>query len=723
MGNDSKKKTSSVLDTAKERFRIGMEADAENRKLALEDMEFRAGKQWPDDIKNSRALDNRPCLTINKVAQNVHQLTNEQRQNRPAIKISPFDDNADVESAEVFQGLVRSIENCSNADTAYDIGFDSSVTGGRGYVRLTTEYSDPMSFNQEAKVKPIHDPHSVVLDPTYKEPDGSDAEWGFVIDSMSRDDFKAKYPNAEVSKDTFDFEEAIKTDWYSENTVKVAEYFSKDYEKAKLILLPDGSTVLEKDLKELKLDEKEELGLTDELIKQLCDSDKTCRETQIPVVNWYKINGDEILEQTVWPSRWIPIIPIHGEELHINGQRIFQGIIRQSKDPQKMYNYWATCETESIALAPKVPFVGAEGQFEGHESKWNQAHIKNYAYLEYKPTTLANGEVAPPPQRQFGGVNVQAITQARMLSSDDLKSSSGIYDASLGNRSNESSGIAINRRTAQAQISNFHFVDNLSRSIRHLGRCLVDIIPKIYDAERTVRILGEDDEERIVTLNAIFQEQGKTKHYDLAVGKYDVNVSVGPSYTSKRQEAVDSMIQMSQYNPKIAETASDLMVKNMDWPGAQEIAERLRKTIPPELLDDKSKDPIPPQAQAQIQQLSQLSEQLTEKLNDAQDKLDNKTLELESKERIELAKIDKDLRIKAAELDAKHGAEPEDLSILASEIIAIQERLQLLNIDEPIDQDQIAEGLEQELNAGQPPIDTNLTSEMPLGDTGQEPTE
>jgi len=721
MGDDSKEKKS-VLDTAKERFRLGLDADAENRNLALEDMEFRSGKQWPDDIKNSRALDNRPCLTINKVAQNVHQLTNEQRQNRPAIKISPFDNNADIESAEVFQGLIRSIENCSNADTAYDVGFDASVTGGRGYFRLVTEYSDPMSFNLDAKIKTIHDPHSVVLDPTYKEPDGSDADWGFVFEDLSIDDFKAKYPKSEVARDTFNFDDNLKSRWYAENTVRVAEYFNKELHKENLVLLPDGSTALEKDLKSLSENDKEALFLTDELIEELCESKETCRETMIPKVMWYKINGEEILEETEWPSKWIPIFPIHGEEMHVNGQRIFQGIIRQSKDSQKMYNYWATCETEAIALAPRVPFVGAEGQFEGHENKWNQAHLKNFSYLEYKPTTLANGDVAPPPQRQFGGVNVQAITQARMLSSDDLKASSGIYDASLGNRSNESSGIAITRRATQAQVSNFHFVDNLSRSIRHLGRCLVDIIPKIYDAERTVRILGEDDEERIVTLNAIFQEQGKAKHYDLSVGKYDVNVSVGPSYTSKRQEAVESMIQMSQYNPRIAESASDLMVKNMDWPGAQEIAERLRKTIPPELLDDKSKEPIPPQAQAQIQQLSQLSEQLTEKLNEAQDQLDNKTLELESKERIELAKIDKDLRIKAAELDSKHAATPQELSVLYEEIAFLKERFDLLNFDEPIDEDEIAEGLENELNAGQPPLN-NLTSEMPLGQTGPEPAE
>jgi hypothetical protein len=701
VSNNSKKKQDkkSIIETAKSRFQAGFEADSKNRELALEDMQFRAGNQWPEKIKSSRALDGRPCLTINKIPQNVHQITNEQRQNRPAIKVNPFDDNADPDTAKVIQGIIRNIENNSNADTAYDVGFDASVTGGRGYFRITTDYCDAFSFDQDIKIKPIHNPNSVVLDPSYKEPDGSDANWGFLFEDMPSEDFKAQFPKAKASEDGFDWKLEQDTNWFNQDSIRVAEYFEKIYEDDKLLLLPDGSTALKSDIDKMDDAELFELELSRELIEDIATDKKTYRETAVPKIMWYKICGNEILEQTEWPSAWIPIIPIHGEELYVDGKRVFEGIVRHAKDPQRMYNYWATCETESIALAPKAPYVGAEGQFEGHEEKWNTAHSKNWGFLEYKPTLLANGQAAPAPQRQFGEPNVQAITQARMLASDDLKSTTGIYDASLGNRSNEASGIAISRRTLQAQTGNFHFMDNLSRSISHGGRILVDLIPKIYDTKRVVRIIGDADEQEIVTINSIFKDKdGNPKEHKLNLGKYDVSVEVGPSYSSKRQEAVESMLRLSQANPQMASLIGDLMVKNMDWPGADEIAERLKRTIDPNILGEASEE-IPPQVQAQMQELQNMVGQLSEALENANDQLNDKKIQIESKERIEFAKLENQLRIKQAELQVKNGAEPEDLQVIAQEILDINDRLDLLNIESPMNQDEIADQLEAELQA------------------------
>jgi hypothetical protein len=697
-------KDETLLETAKKRFSIAQEADSENRALAREDMQFRAGDQWDDEVKRARQMDDRPCLTVNKIPHNIHQITNEQRQNRSAIKVAPFDDNADPETARIIQGLIRSIESNSNADTAYDIAFDSAVTGGRGYFRITTDYCDHMSMEQDIKVKSISDPMAVYLDPSYREPDGSDANWGFLYEEIPKEDFKARYPHAKMSQDTFDWE-MVDLQWNDTDSIRVTEYFEKEFIKDTVVVMPDGSTALKSELDDMDSEKLNAMGVSFDYLKLALEDKTLHRKTTVPKVMWYILCSEEVLERTVWPSKYIPIIPVHGEELWIDKKRIFEGIVRHAKDPQRMYNYWATCETEAIALAPKVPWIGVEGQFEGHEHKWDSIHSTNYGYVEYKDVTLADGKAAPPPQRNFGEAGVQAITNARMLSADDLKSTTGIYDASLGNRSQETSGVGIQRRNIQAQTSNFHFMDNLSRSIRHAGQIMNELIPNVYDTERTVRILSPSDEEEIVTINGIFQDS-KTKEkreYDLTNGKYDITFSAGPSYASMRQEAVDSILQMSRFSPQIGQYASDLIFKNSDWPGAEEIAERLRKLLPPQLLGEGENE-IPPELQAQMEQMNALTEQLTNALEEAQYKLENKVMELESRERIEMAKIQKDLSIEQARLDSKENASPQDLAVIASSLLDVQERLQLLNVESPMNEDEIAENLEQELqqNIGAP---------------------
>lgn len=623
----------------RERFKQASESWSEQRRLSLEDLEFLSGDQWPDDIKSARDLDKRPCLTINRLPQFLRQVTNEQRQNRPSIKVSPVDDNADVETAKVLQGIIRHVEYNSSADTAYDTAFYYSAASGLGFFRIITDYVSPTSFELEPLIKRVKNPFSVYPDPFFKEPDGCDMEYCFIVEPISKDEFKDMYPDAELSsmsdwKSIGDMNDG----WCEEDATRLAEYFYKDYEEKDLVLL-NTKEILEKS--ELP----EELPLGIEIVKE--------RKALIPVVRWIKTNGIEILEETTFPGSYIPIIPVIGDEIEIDGKRILSGVIRNAKDPQRMYNYWASSETEMIALAPRAPFIGVEGQFEGHENEWKTANIKNYAFLQYKPKTIG-GQLAPPPARNIFEAPTQSITQARMQTSDDLKATTGIYDASLGARSNENSGIAIQRRNVQAQTANFHFMDNLSRSLRHAGRILVEIIPQIYDTERAIRIIGEDETEDVVYINQVFEKNGKTQLYDLSRGKYDVTISNGPSYATKRQEAVESMLALSQANPQITQIAGDLMVKNMDWPGADEIAERLKKTIPPNLLEQEGggeSQEIPPQVQAQMQQMNQMVEQLTNELNhkneiinQKQVELSFKQAELESREKIEFAKIEAGLK-------------------------------------------------------------------------------
>lgn len=653
MAKEKSKKSSAqdeFLKTARKRFDLAVDAESEMRKLALEDLEFRAGEQWPQEVKQSRDLDRRPCLTINRIPQFIRQITNDQRQNRPAIKVSPVDNNADIETAKVFQGIIRHIEQNSNADVAIDTAFEGAVTKGIGYFRVVTDYCSPDSFDQELLIKRVKNSFSVYLDPGYQEPDASDASWGFIFEDLTEEEYKQQYPKSKMSgmEDWRSIGDSC-PGWATEKTARVAEYFYKEFETKTLFLLSDKTVVDESELEMAMA-----MGAT-------VVNEKTA---QVPVIKWCKINAVEKLEETDWVGRWIPIIPVLGDELDLDGKRILEGVVRHAKDPQRMSNYWATAETEAIALAPKAPFIGAEGQFEGHEKEWKTANVKNYAFLQYKPTTI-QGQLAPPPARQTFEPAVAAISGARAQANEDLKATTGIYDAALGNRASESSGIAIQRRANQSQTANFHYVDNLSRAIRHLGRILVDAIPKVYDTDRAIRILGEDDTQEVIFINQVFERNGKPVKYDLGAGKYDVSVSNGPSYATKRQEALASMLDLTKAFPAVAQAAGDLMVKNMDWPGAQEISERLKKTMDPKLVGDEKdqSQEIPPAAAQEMQAMQQMIEQLTGQLNQAQEVMKTKQIELDSKERIEFAKLETQLKIKLAELDAEDSR-----ALLASEI-------------------------------------------------------
>lgn len=668
---DSDSSDEKILEIARQRFDLAVEAEREIRVEALDDLKFSAGDQWPDDVKNSRNQEMRPCLTINRLPQFIHQLTNDQRQNRPSIKVNPFDDNADVETAKVFQGLIRHIEYNSNADVAYDTAFDGAVRGGFGYFRLITDFCDPESFDQEILVKAIRNPFSVYLDPNRVEPDGSDSNWGFIFEDMSIDDYRAQYKDSKLA-DMNEWRSLgdSSPDWVADKTVRVAEYFYKTFREVELVLLADhkgDKQVLRKNQMPKNLPEG--MKILDE------------RTTVLPAIKWAKINAIEILQKRDWAGQWIPIIPLTGDELIVDGKRIVAGIVRHAKDPQRMYNYFASAEAEAIALAPKAPYIIAEGQLDGYEEFWQTANTKNHAYLPYTPTSLMGQPVAPP-QRNTYEPAVQAITQARGQSSEEIKATTAMYDASLGNRSNENSGIAIQRRNQQAQTSNFHFIDNLSRALRHAGRQIVDLVPKIYDMPRTVRILGEDGTPEMVAINQVFQKNGQDKSHFLGAGKYDVVVATGPSYATKRQEAVASMLDLTKAYPQVAQVAGDIMVRNMDWPGSQEIADRLKKMLPPGIADDKDQkqQPIPPQAKQQMQQMNQMIQQLTQHLTAANHKIDAKTIELESKERIAMAQIQANIEIAMG----KMGSE-EAQTLLMHQIDEINQRMALLHESQPID--------------------------------------
>lgn len=676
-----------IIENARKLFPLAKEAASENYKKFEEDVSFSYGNQWDPNIKRNREADGRPCLTVNKLNQSINQVTNDQRQNRPSIKIRPIDDTGDVEIAKVAQGIIRNIEQVSNADTAYDTAFEYTARGGFGFIRLITKYENEKSFNLDLEIKRVKDPLSILIDPNSVEPDGSDADYAFAYEEISKDEYCRLYGESKLAKsrgsDWFSFSSSS-GGFISENSCIVTEFFFKEHSKKKIYLLSNGKTV-EQDELEIALNEPlDEFGSLPEIVKE--------RESDFVKIAWVKTNGIEILEKTYFPGKYIPIVKVSGAELVVEGKTMLKGITRDAIDPAKMYNYWKSAETEAIALAPKAPFIVAEGQIEGYKKEWASANNRNHAFLTYKPTSI-NGQLIGPPQRNSFEPAVGAITQASMLASDDIKAVTGIYDAALGARSNETSGIAISNRRAQAQTSNFHLIDNLTRSIKQVGRILMCAIPEVYDSARAARIIGDDGEEKIVKINQPFIENGKQVLYTFDAGKYDVAVDVGPTFQSKRQEAVSSMLELSRANPSLMGVAGDLFVKNMDWPGAQEIADRIKKTLPPNLVDEgkNKQNEIPPQVQAQMQQMNQMIEQLTERLKEANNVMDNKLIEIESRERIEMAKLENQAAIELAKLESK-----DSLMLLQQQIKELDNRQKMLGMYEPIEREPLENEYDQE---------------------------
>lgn len=601
-----------LISTARKRFIAASEAESDIRKNALEDLKFFAGEQWPEGIKRQREMDGRPCLTINQLPQFTRQITNDQRQNRPSIQVNAVNSEADEETADIEQGIIRHIEYDSDADAAYDTAFQSAVIGGYGYFRINTAYADPMSFEQDIKILRIPNPFTVYIDPDAKETDRSDANYCFVIETMSKDAYKEAYKDSEMS--AMEDWTSIGDGWSDKDTCRVAEYYYRESITKTIVQLSDGSTMAK------DLFEKEKFPKA--VVKE--------RDTQIFAVKWVKMNGCEVLERTEWPGKWIPIIPVFGEELDIDGKRVLKGLVRDAREPQQQYNFMASASTEAIALAPKAPYVILEGQLEGHEQEWQMANVKNYAYLSYKGTTI-NGQPAPPPQRNVAGVNIQATTEAMMQASNDLKSVTGIQNAALGAPGNETSGSGIKARQAVSQGSNFNFIDNLSRALRHAGRIIIELIPYVYDTPRVLRIIGEDGAQSTVAINTQPNPQAPegdpaknlSQIYDMAVGKYDVTISTGPSYQTKRQEAVASQLQLAKVFPELMKVAPDLVVANMDIPQAQEISERLKKMLPPQLQDQQGQTQDPEQLQQMLDQMHQQNQILTAHLDSATDNIKN----------------------------------------------------------------------------------------------------
>lgn len=600
---------SDIVKDALDRFNESQSGSDINRQEAEEDIRFaRLGDQWPADIKRLREAEGRPCLTINRSLSFIRQIVNEARQNTPSIKVSPADDVADIPTANVINGLIRKIQNGRRkADIAYDTAIEHAISGGFGFFRIGIDYVDADSFDMELFIDRVPNPLMVHWDVSSTEFDSSDWEYGFISDFLTPETFKKRYPDAApVSFEGMNND--LLSYWFDDERIRVAEYFLRDERKRTVYQLSDGRTVRKDQLPEIAKAFFAQGGIEiaddDEAISGFMQVNglefRRQREATYYEVTHRILNGVEVLDENPWPGSTIPICPVWGDEVIIDGRRHFRSLIRDARDPQAMFNFWRSASTELVALAPRAPWIGPKGfipNTETDRAKWESANTRSHAYLEFDATKGA------APQRQpFAGIPAGAIQEA-LNAADDMKSITGIYDSALGAQSNETSGRAILARQRQSNTSNYHFLDNLNRAIEGAGRILVETIPAVYSDRQTIRILGEDKAQEVIHLTSQAggpQQEGMDgpELYNISVGKYDVSVGVGVDYATARQETSEILMDLMQRVPGAAQYIGDIAVEVMDFPQAEKVAQRLKLLLPPQV--QQMEGITPPQMPGQM---------------------------------------------------------------------------------------------------------------------------
>jgi hypothetical protein len=643
-----------ILKELRDRFEYALNQWKDNRQESDTDMRFLSGQAWDADELTERDDEGRPALNFDELNQFPNQLINDVRQNKRAVKVDPTGSGQTDEEAELRGGMIRDIEYTSSAQAAYVTGFEAAAQRGMGTWAYRTKYTDDASFNLHLEVRRIANQASVVIDPDFKEADASDMEYAFIVDELSREEFKRRFPDAEV----IDFSEAdirvVGNQWIDEKRVQVAEYYRVTREKRKLLLYTNPTT---NSAKQQGYADALPDGLDYDLLKKSKLIERE-RDTEKRVVTKFLTNGVEILEETIWPGSWIPLCVVFGKELWVRKgggyERVLQSLIRLARDPQKLYNYYRTSEAEEAAMTPKVPYIGAKGQFDGNKTDWQNVAKVPKAYLEYNPVTNSTGDqVLPPPQRQPFQPNFQSYEIAADSARRAIMSAVGISPLpTAAQRSNEKSGVALEKISSQAAQGSYHFIDNFDRALEHGGRIMDELLPILYDTKRDVGTRKPDGSFRLRTINDDMDAKSQLK-----TGRSKVTISTGPSYESQRQEAQDFAELLAKV-PGVFPQIADLIVKLKDLgPIGDEIAERL---TPPQYRQQDGQSPLSPQAAAIIQQsqqhaqaLNAYAQELEKKNKELQGEKDAKVVDNEYKLKIETMRADADLTMKKLQIEAQ----------------------------------------------------------------------
>lgn len=620
------------LQDVRDTYDLDIQADDDNRKAAIEDKKFVAGEQWDPAVLQQRA--GLPCLTINTLPQFTAQLVGDWRQNRVAVKVLPSE-NGDKAVADVRSDLIRSIETNSRAARVYDSAFESMIQCGDGAFRVGVQYANEDVFDQEIVLSPIDDALSVVWDRLSVDPTGRDATHCFVDDLIPLKEFEQLWPEHDPST----LQESTKklmsnTGWCERGAVRVTEHW-RIIERTKLVAMFEDGAV-----HSLYDAEGEDSEMVGEQLKMLVETHGKLlkkRVTRCRYAQMHLVTGFSILAGPYeWKMNRLPIIRMSGRTVTVGEKRVRYGLVRFMKDAARLRNFWRSVAAEQLGYAPKAQWMATESAVEGREETIRKAHKSRDPLLVFNDDAVfgQNVQRVDPPQMQM------ALLNESQVNTQDMKDVTGIHDASLGIKSNETSGRAIMARQREGDVASLTYYDNGNAAVLEAGDVINQLIGQIYDGTRIVRIIGEDEAAKLVKIN----DRMDPNSPNIATGKYDVTITTGASYTTRRVEAAEAMMEAVQVYPEMMQVAGDLVAKAQDWPGAEELAERLRKTIPPQLLSAKEQQElqetgggVDPQ---QLMQQMQGAQEEMQKMGEMLQKLEAENAVLKAKHDVELRKLE-----------------------------------------------------------------------------------
>ena len=697
-----------IVAEAKARYERCLDWEGTARQNWLNDVKFANaddinGWQWGDSYKD-RVNEDRPTLTVNKVRAHCLMLVNDARQNKATIKYSPSGGGSTYEAAQIFEGLARQIEYQSNAAQSYDKAFWDQVQGGIGYWRVNAKYVDEDSMNQTLSIDRVKDALSVWLDPDIEQYDGSDAKFGFIENKRLTEDAEKEYPEIREGRSKSAFDGSGET-WHGSDYTREVEYFRLKYTADKLHVLPDGTLMRENDAKDAEDPLRDmllkERGIDDpkkeiKAVELLRSVSVRSREVKDSRVEWFKIVGDKIVDRAETVFDTIPIVRCVGEEFVIDGRLDRRGHVRAMRDPQRMYNYWTSMAAEQVALQPKAPFIGSAESIEGHEGDWEAANIESKAVLTFNAFD-DQGRPLQPPARSAPPIMAQAFMSGLGQADQQMMMVTGQYPSELGRPGNETSGVAIQQRQRQGDTATYHFIDHQAAAIRYTGRLLLQALPRVMDTERVLQVLAMDGKQSEVHVDPEMPDahkvvpdpqppeptmQGQKQSdqdeaienvrtlWNPSIGKYSVEADVGPSFGTQRQEAFNAFTQIVSQNKELMQVAGDLLFKNADFPGADEMAERLRRMLPPQATGG---GPTPAEQQLKqhldmvMQQGGQMAKQADEEQADLQQKLAAAQAQLKERD----AKTENDTYdAETRRLQAVTTADPDSAKVLVRSMLS-----------------------------------------------------
>lgn len=609
------------LQESRERYQDFTDHFSDMRQRRLEDLQFSNPddpQQWDPAVRQARESapgGSRPCLTFDHTNQYINQVVNDARQNAPAIKVIPVGGGADSKTANALEGMIRQIEDASRASIAYDTAIEHAARCGIGWIRVVTEICNAALNEQELKIKAVADPLTCMISPESVEPDGSDAEDGFITSIIAKTSFEREY-GAKAAQQSWSAASPI---WFTDDSIRLCEryYMVKKKQNMLRCRMPDGTT---RDFPEQDYwDECKKVGFQIQVMLQYMDEKRSFK--------WLKMTGEAILDETDIPSPWIPLVPVYGNVLWVDGQRSVCGLTRQLMDGQRAKNYERSAQIEMIALQPKAPFILPIESVDGFENEWEQANTSNKAYLPYNAIG-PEGQELPPPQRLSPPAIPNAFVQGSQMASDDMQAAIGMYKSNLGAPSNATSGRAKMQDQREGDTATYHYVDNQRRSIEQVGRLVVKMIPAYYDTERETQMLGMGGDVTVVKIDPnspVGYTPGAQPTINPNVGTFDVRVKAGPSYATQRQEASDALTDVLKQNPQLMAVLGPVWARMQDWPEADKVSKILLAMAPPQvqaLEDDENQPEVPPQVQAKMAGMQQQMQQLQQQLQEAQQAAD-----------------------------------------------------------------------------------------------------